>query len=585
MKHTKKLASLLLALVLAFALAVPAFAAETSTLTINTTAGHTYSVYQLLKGDVANLTGGQGTLSNVTAGDNLKSGVAVDTFLTAIIDKTGAELGDTAYSYVSGTAKYTVNGTGNAENTTVENGYYLVVDAYTASGDKPTNGSDTASRYMVAVVGPTTMEPKTSTPSIDKKIIDTDANAAIDGENKKTDTAAIGDTIEYEITGTVPNTEGYKYYYYVVHDTLSKGLTLNESSFEIKVGSKTLTEYVKSDKNTVAATSENYYLYVTHNGDGTTTFVLALEDLKTLVDTANNGVSVGSAISIKYKATVNDSAVIGTNPNTNTAKLEYSNNPGNSERKDTEGKPGTPGTGTATGEGPDLITKTYVTELTILKVDQDGKKLKGAEFTLTGDNLNKVIVETNTTFREATGTETAEYYKLTNGTYTKTAPSSAPQGQEGYNADKYESTTPGYVRVTTITTSTAAAGDPKAIVGTVSAEGYVIFTGLNAGTYTLTETKTPAGYNTIAPITFIISATQSESTNVAGGTIAWSSNKDEIKLDAANGVFDATIVNKAGTQLPSTGGMGTTLFYVLGGVLVVGAVVLLITKKRMGAEQ
>ena len=578
MKHTKKLASLLLALALAFALAVPAFAAETSTLTINTTAGHTYRVYQLLKGDVANLNAGSGTLSNVTAGENLKAGTTVTDFLGAIDGKTSAELGDTAYSYVSGTAKYSVTGTGSAVDTTVDNGYYLVVDSHTDG----TNGQDALSRYMVAVVGNTTMTPKASTPSIDKKIIDTDANKAIDGENKKTDTAAIGDTIEYEITGTVPNTEGYKYYYYVVHDTLSKGLTLDESSFEIKVGSKTLTKYVKLDENTVAATSDNYYLYVTHNEDGTTTIVLALENLKTLVDTDDNGVSVGSAISIKYNATVNDKAEIGKIPNTNTAKLEYSNNPGSSTRSDAADKPGTPQPGTATGEGPNLITKTYVTELTILKVDQDGKKLEGAKFTLTGANLNKVIVETNTTFRAATENETAEYYKLKNGTYTKTAP--ITEGN-GYNADKYESTTPGYVRVTTVTTSTAAAGDPKAIVGTVSAEGYVIFTGLNAGTYTLTETKTPAGYNTIAPITFTISATQSGSSNVEGGSITWSSDKDEIKLDAANGVFDTTIVNEAGTLLPSTGGMGTTLFYVLGGVLVVGAVVLLITKKRMGAEQ
>ena len=569
MKHTKKLASLLLALALAFALAVPAFAAETSTLTINTTAGHTYSVYQLLKGDVANLDAGSGTLSNVTAGDNLKSGTTVDTFLTAIIGKTGAELGDTAYSYVSGTAKYTVNGTGSAENTTVENGYYLVVDAYTASGDKPTDGSDAASRYMVAVVGPTTMEPKTSTPSIDKKIIDTDANKAIDGDNKKTDTAAIGDTIEYEITGTVPNTEGYKYYYYVVHDTLSKGLTLDQDSFVVKIGDRTLTK------------GTDYYVYF----DGATnSFELALENLKTLVDTDENGVSVGSAISIKYNATVNDNAAIGTDPNTNTAKLEYSNNPGSSTRSDAADKPGTPGTGAATGEGPDLITKTYVTELTILKVDENGKKLTGAEFTLTGDNLNKVIVETNTTFRKAGEGETAEYYKLTNGTYTKTAPSSASQGQEGYNADKYESTTPKYIRVTTITTSTEATGTTKKIVGTVNAEGYVIFTGLNAGTYTLSETKTPSGYNTMSDITFTISATQSGSTTAVGGSINWSSNNAAIVLDGTNGVFDATIVNKAGTQLPSTGGMGTTVFYVLGGVLVVGAVVLLITKKRMGAE-
>ena len=569
MKHMKKLVSVLLTLVMTLVLAVPALAAgDTSTLTINTTNGHTYSVYQLLTGDVSGLTNGSGTLSNVKAGENLKSDTTVDAFLTAIIGKTGAELGDTAYSYVEGAAKYTVNGTGSAVKTTVENGYYLVVDAYTASGDKPTDGSDTASRYMVAVVGDTTMEPKVSTPGIDKKIIDTDANAAIDGENKKTDTAAIGDTIEYEITGTVPNTEGYTYYYYVVHDTLSEGLTLDQSSFVVKIGDKTLTK------------GTDYYVYF---GEATNSFELALENLKALVDTADNGVSVDSAISIKYNATVNDKAEIGKIPNTNTAKLEYSNNPGSSTRSDAAAdKPGTPGTGAATGVGPKKITKTYVTALTILKVDGNGEKLTGAEFTLTGNNLNKVIVETNTTFREATEGETADYYKLKNGTYTKTAPISS-EGAEGYNADKYESTTPEYVRVTTVTTSTEATGTPKQIVGTVNAEGYVIFTGLNAGTYTLSETKTPSGYNTMSDITFTISATQSSSSNVEGGSITWSSDNATIVLDGTNGVFDTTIENLPGTVLPSTGGIGTTLFYVLGSILVLGAGVLLVSKKRMSS--
>ena len=573
MKTIKRISCLLLALALMMALSVTAFADEdnTSTLTINTTAGHTYSVYQLLKGDVSGLTDGNGTLSNVKAGANLKTDSTVEDFLSAISGKTEADLGETAYSYVDGTAKYTVAGDGNAVATTVENGYYLVVDAYTAAGDKPTDGSDTSSRYMVAVVGPTTMSPKTSTPGIDKKIIDTDANKAID-ESKKTDTAAIGDTIEYEVTGTVPNTEGYKYYYYVLHDTLSEGLTLNEDSFVVTIGTKTLTK------------GTEYYVYF---DAATNSFKLALEDLKKLVDTADNGVSVGSAISIKYNATVNDKADIGTDPNTNTAQLEYSNNPGSSERSDVEDKPGTPKPGTATGEGPKYITKTYVTELTILKVDGNGKKLAGAEFTLTGDNLNKVIVETNTTFRLAEEGETAEYYKLKNGTYTKTAPSTAAEGEEGYNADKYESTEPKYVRVTTVTTSTAAAADGSTfkIVGEVNEEGYLIFTGLNVGKYTLTETKTPKGYNTIDPINFEISASQTGSTVTIGGSIIWSSSNNTIVLDSTNGVFYATIENLPGTLLPSTGGIGTTIFYILGSVLLVGAAILLITKKRMSAEK
>lgn len=86
-------------------------------------------------------------------------------------------------------------------------------------------------------------------------------------------------------------------------------------------------------------------------------------------------------------------------------------------------------------------------------------------------------------------------------------------------------------------------------------------------------------------ITFTISATQNGSTTIEGGSIKWSSsNNVEIKLDEANGVFDATIVNKKGATLPSTGGMGTTIFYVIGAILVIGAGILLITKRRMNSK-
>lgn len=576
MKKWKKLFAMMLVIVMAILTAIPAFAdntseAATSKLTIKTTAGHTYKIYQLLKGDVSSLNNGSGILSNVTAGANLKSGTKVEAFITAITGKTEAELGNIAFSYAEGVSKYTVNGSGGDERIDVENGYYVIADSYT--GSSVTDGSDTISRYMVAVVGDTIIEPKTTTPSIDKKIIDTDANEAIDPDNNKTDTAAIGDTIEYEITGKVPNTEGYKYYYYVVHDTLSKGLTLDQDSFAVTIGGKTLNR------------GTEYYVYITSNEDGTTTFELALEDLKSLVDDKDNGITVDSGISIKYNASVNDNAVIGKDPNTNTARLEYSNNPGSSERNDEEDKPGKPKPGTATGKGPDKTTKTYVTELTILKVDNNGKKLEGAEFTLSGENLNKVIVETATSFRKANDGEIADYYKLINGTYTKTPPSSAQEGEEGYNRDQYENLGKlEYVRVTTITASTSATGDPKKIVGTVNTEGYVTFTGLNAGTYTLTETKAPNGYNKIDSITFTISAEQENSSAATGGNIIWKSDSDKIKLDTANGIFDTTIENMPGSLLPSTGGMGTTIFYVLGSVLVISAAILLVVRRRMNAE-
>ena len=564
MKGLKKLASLLLAAVLAAGICMPAYAAGgESTLTIKTTAGHTYKVYQLLTGDVSGVADGSGTVANVKAGANLKKDTTAEQFVDAIKDKTDAELGDTAFSYVDGKPVATVEGTGQSVETTVADGYYLVTDTWT--GGEVTDGSDTMSRYMVAVVGNTTMTPKTSTPSIDKKIIDTDANAAIDGAPQKTDTAAIGDVIEYEVTGQVPNMDGYKYYYYVVHDTMSEGLTLNQNSFVVTIGGKTLVK------------DTDYYVYF---DAATNSFELALKDLKALVNASDNDIKVGSAISVKYTATVNDQASIGVDPNTNTAKLEYSNNPGSSEKNDIEDKPGLPKPGTATGEGPNLITKTYVTQLTIIKTDDKGNRLEGAEFTLVGENLNKVIINIQGTFRLATGGETGEYYKLVDGTYTTTAPSAAEEGQEGYNKDKYVTLTPDYVRVTKATTSTEATGSPKQITAEVTADGTLVFTGLNAGDYVLKETKTPEGYNTIGDITFTISATQTGATGTAGGKITWASSNPSISLDAANGVFSTTIVNKSGSVLPSTGGMGTMVFYAVGAVLVIGAAILLVVKRR-----
>ena len=95
---------------------------------------------------------------------------------------------------------------------------------------------------------------------------------------------------------------------------------------------------------------------------------------------------------------------------------------------------------------------------------------------------------------------------------------------------------------------------------TTDAHGAASFDGLANGDYRLVETKAPAGYNQM---------TTAQKVEVIGGTTA------------AELSVTAKVENQAGTLLPSTGGMGTTVFYVLGAVLVLGAVVLLVTKKRM----
>ena len=135
-------------------------------------------------------------------------------------------------------------------------------------------------------------------------------------------------------------------------------------------------------------------------------------------------------------------------------------------------------------------------------------------------------------------------------------------------------------------------GDTTKVIAAAKSEDGVRFTfkGLDDGEYTLTETVTPEGYNTIDPITFKVNANheitwegtgdrntllKSLTGNQVTGKITFAENAN------VNGSLVTDIINKSGTVLPSTGGMGTTVFYVVGGGLMAVAVVLLVTKKRM----
>ena len=106
---------------------------------------------------------------------------------------------------------------------------------------------------------------------------------------------------------------------------------------------------------------------------------------------------------------------------------------------------------------------------------------------------------------------------------------------------------------------------------TTGTTGKFSFVGLDTGTYFLTETAAPAGFNRLeAPIT--VKITQ----NTDGTATVSTSDIDNVNENAP-----VKVENKTGALLPSTGGIGTTVFYVVGGILVVAAVVLLITRKRM----
>ena len=227
---------------------------------------------------------------------------------------------------------------------------------------------------------------------------------------------------------------------------------------------------------------------------------------------------------MEYTATLNTNAVIGSDGNPNEVYLEYSNNP-NWTPGEGEGPKDSP-----TGDTPKDTVIVFTYKTIINKVDGKGNALAGAEFTLEkkilGDNPDTEEVEN-------------EYWKAI----------AVVKNDEG----------------TTFT-----------------------FSGLDDGNYRLTETVTPNGYNTIDDIYFTITAEHDVlSDNPALTSLSGSVTTGEVTFtsDTTDGSLSTNVVNKAGSTLPETGGIGTTIFYILGSVLLVGAAILLITKKRMSAEK
>ena len=126
-------------------------------------------------------------------------------------------------------------------------------------------------------------------------------------------------------------------------------------------------------------------------------------------------------------------------------------------------------------------------------------------------------------------------------------------------------------------------GDAKVAIGDeIKGEDLTTFvwTGLAAGTYTLEETTVPAGYNEIADIEFTIGCDVPDEVATPTDKAAWSSSNAKIAVES-DGTLKGTVVNNSGTLLPETGGIGTTIFYVVGGLLMLAAFVLLVSKKRM----
>lgn len=575
MKKLKFLSALVMSIMMLLTLCIPAFAADpTYTITIlpNSAdkASHTYEAYQIFKGDLD-----EGTLSNIVWGSGLDASKTVGektiyqalAALDAVFTDadTAEEIADALSSAELDAGKIPeiakifgayltdvhIDSSKSGSNVSINDlpvGYYLIKDA-----DAPLDNDDAAyTSYLLRLTKNISVSVKSSIPSMDKNIITADDTAS------KAADYSIGDDVPFQLTATIPDMANYNSYYFVFSDTMSEGLTFNNDA--------AITIIDADNKVLKTLTKDEDYLVVTDDETNSVRIIL------TNFVQYNTKDYIGKTVKVAYTARLNENAQPGGVPDTkNSAQLIFSNNPNFTYDNDNDDEPDP---GEPIGKTPFSETMVYTTGIKVVKVDAENlKRLNGAEFTIEGDGVKDVIRITYGFKEDTDGT----YYMLTDGSYTEEAPTPATE-------DKYDSTTILYK----LTKDVASVGDANYIkgVGSVGDDGIVSFTGLSSGIYTITESKTPYGYNTIGSFKIEITAEPSETEckwdakviDDGGMTI------DELKEDDT-ALFTVIVKNSKGTLLPSTGGIGTKIFYIVGSVLVLVAVVLLVTRKRVNAKE
>lgn len=552
MKATKRIFSVFLTCVLAFTMAfamgLTASAAD-YTITITKPAGdidRTYEAYQIFQG---NLDGN--TLSDIEWGTGI-DGAAFLTELkknapfTSCTDaKTVAEKlatfennSDGAVAFAKLAGNFLTTATGSATATSSANGeikvpaagYYLLKDVTDV-----TTPHDALSLNILEVVKDVTVNPKADHPTVDKKI-GTDISTGV-----AANTATIGDKVPFVIASKVPKMQGYTKYFFVLNDSMTAGLTYNKD-VAIKIGTTTL-----------AADAYD----VTYDDTANTMKIV----IKNFIQYKSEA---GKDIVVTYSATLNEKADLSTDKgNKNTVKLTYSNNPNVESKGENE-----PDSTDPVGETPEHVTVTYSTKLQLTKVNgaNPDEKLEGVEFQITGTSIKTAVSKGDYFKQDAAGT----YYQLKDGTFTETAPTTETES-------KYVSTSVKYAKVTDATEQTKM--QKVTASGTTDANGLITFEGLGAGTYFITELKTKSGYNLLtAPITVVITATPGTT------SCTWTATMNGAPATFEENMVKLTVENNKGSVLPITGGIGTTIFYVIGGLLVCGAAVMAITKKKLSVE-
>ena len=291
---------------------------------------------------------------------------------------------------------------------------------------------------------------------------------------------------------------------------------------------------------------------------GKTTIKVVFEDIKSINkgddNTTNVNVTQNSIVTVEYDSKLTEDAEIGLDGQESKVELNFSNDPNEDYNSTTD------------SDGPDGIGTTPEDKVIVFTYELD---------------ITKYLGEKSNDQKETKGEAGFKLYKTvagdTEGT-TKTMVATL-------NADKK------------ITGWEEAINDNAGTQISTDANGVVKFIGIDEGTYTIKETDTPNGYNTMEPKTIVIAA---NTLDEATGTVItvdrqeWTTTADKALLaltcdnvagDLTNGNVTIDVENFKGSTLPSTGGIGTTIFYLGGGTMAAVAGVYLITKKRMKNEE
>lgn len=536
-KVIKKLLAALLAVAMVCAMAIPAFAENSEG---DVDSHHTYSAFQIFKGDVEGNNIKDFKISNVDWGSNIITnsedflaqlkaaeriggqfeGATTAQDVLKVISRWHDSDDDSIafarfvchYLYSNdANPTYVVRAGSNALTIPeAKAGYYLFVDTTDFSKDDSYHSYNSFLLMVTKGNWNVPITPKAEKPSVKKEVFDNFDNqdGTSTGDFGSSADHAINEKFQFQLTATLPDSTNRAYDYYdkysvIFHDTLSEGITYDKDDELDSV-------VIKSNGNTYNITDSSKYTIDTTDLESQNSFVVNI-DVKACAKDAGFDLNNGATITVTYTAHLNDKAYVntagGSTSNINKVYLTYSNNP-----KDESSIGKTP-------ESTPVYVYTYQLNNTKHQDTEKGPALEGACFRLYSDEActdqSEVQLYQKDGFyypiKDVLGKEAVEMKSAANGTFN--------------------------------------------------------VKGLDAGTYYLKEITPPDGYSACKVIPVTIKADHSRN--------------DQVNLEGSNLTNDIVNIKAGGITLPSTGGIGTTLFYVVGGGLMVAAIVLLVTKKRM----